>query len=154
MGILLTIAGIVIVVYTISSVVGLWLSYQMMDAIAEGGEIPEALEEAPEHHLDMIANYARGWRRHAWALSIIGLFTTLIALAIGSPLAFWALGIVLVIDSLLFVTYEDLRAFLAQISIEEQVLDALQCLALLACFALLLWINLRAGDVITGVLPS
>jgi hypothetical protein len=149
MGILLTIAGIIILIYTISSVVGLWLSYQMMDAIAEGGDIPEALEEAPDHHLDMIAHYARGWRRHAWAASIVGLFTTLIAMTINSPLAFWALGAVMLIDSVLFMTYDDLQDFLAQTTFEERLLDGLQWLSLLAAFALLLWINLRIGDVIT-----
>lgn len=148
MGLLLTIAGIIVLVYTISSVVGLWLSYQMMDALAEGDGIPEPLQEAPDHHIEMISHYARGWRRHAWAVSIVALFTTLISMVISSPLAFWALGIALFIDSLLFVTYADIKQFIAQTDVQERLLDMCQCIALLAAFALLLWVNLRAGEII------
>jgi hypothetical protein len=148
MGILLTIAGIIIALYTLSSVLGLWLAYQIMDAVSDGEPVPEALEEAPDHHIELMANYALGWRRHAWAASIVALFTTLIALAMGSPLAFWALGTALIIDSLLFITYDDQKAFLSQTNLQERLIDAAQCLALMAAFALLLWINLRAGHVI------
>lgn len=148
MGVLLTIAGIIVAVYTISSVMGLWLSYKMMDAMAEGEAIPEMLDEASPHHIDMISHYARGWRRHAWAVSIIALFTTLIAMMVASPLAFWALGLALAIDSVLFLTFEDVKSFVARSDMQERLLDLCQGLALLAAFALLLWVNLRAGDII------
>jgi hypothetical protein len=148
MGILLTIAGIIVLLYTLSSVMGLWLSYKVMDAVADDAPLPEALEEVPDHHIELMANFAHGWRRYAWAGSIIALFTTLIALVTSSPLAFWALGSALLIDSLLFLTYDGLKQFVAQTNLQERLIDIAQCLALLAAFALLLWINLRIGDVI------
>jgi hypothetical protein len=148
MGILLTIAGIIIGFYTFSSVVGLWLSYQIMDAQAQGEPVPEALAEAEEHHIELMANYARGWRRHAWAGSIVALFTTLLGLFVQSPIAFWALGVAILIDTVMFLTYDNNRAFLAQTSLEERLLDGLQSLSLLGAFALLLWVNLRAGEII------
>jgi hypothetical protein len=148
MGILLTIAGIVVLLYTISSVLGLWLSYQVMDAMAEGDDVPEALEEVDNHHIELLGHYARGWRRHAWAASIIALFTTLIAMASSSPLAFYALGIAIALDCLLFLTYEDLQHFLAQTNLQERLLDAAQVLVILSAFTLLMWINLRAGEIL------
>ncbi|NJR20639.1 MAG: hypothetical protein HC777_03800 [Hyphomonadaceae bacterium] len=148
MGILLTIAGIIVAIYTVSSVMGLWLSYKMMDALADGEDVPDILDDASPHHIEMISHYARGWRRHAWALSIIALFTTLIAMLIGSPLAFWALGVALMIDSVLFVTFDNIKSFVAQTDVQERLLDTCQCLALLASLALLLWVNLRAGEII------
>jgi hypothetical protein len=148
MGFFLTIAGIIIVVYAISSVVGLWLCYQVMDALAEDDILPEPLQEAPDHHIDMLANYARGWRRHAWAVSIVALFTAMIALATGSPLAFYAFGISLAIDNLLFVTYDELPEFLAQTNLQERLIDVAQGVAVLAALALLMWINLRAGEIL------
>jgi hypothetical protein len=148
MGILLTIAGIVIVLYTFSSVLGLWLSYQVMDALADGEGVPEPLEEVEEHHIELLAHYARGWRRHAWAASIVALFTTLIAMASSSPLAFYALGIAIALDSLLFLTYDDLPNFLGQTNLQERLIDAGQALVILAAFGLLMWINLRAGEIL------
>jgi hypothetical protein len=148
MGFLLTIAGIIILLYTFSSVIGLWLSYQVMDAMAEDEPVPEALEEVSPHHIELLAHYARGWRRHAWAASIVALFTTLIALASSSPLAFYALGIALMLDTVLFMTYEDLPNFLAHTDLQERLLDAAQAVVLLCTFALLLWINMRAGEIL------
>jgi hypothetical protein len=148
MGILLTIAGLIIALYTFSSVVGLWLAYQIMDAAAEGEAIPEALAEAEEHHIELMANYALGWRRHAWAGSIIALFTTLLAMLTQSQLAFWALGVAIFIDAAMFLTYDGNDEFLAQSSLQERILDAVQSIALMAAFALLLWVNLRAGEIL------
>lgn len=148
MGLLLTIAGIVIALYTLSSVVGLWMSYQIMDALAEGHAIPEVLDEADDHHIELMSNYATGWRRHAWATSIVALFTTLLAMLIQSQLAFWALGIALIIDVGLFLSYSQIRGFLDQTSLQERLLDAAQCVALMAAFALLFWVHQRAGPII------
>ena len=145
MGILLTFAGIIIVLYTFSSVVGLWLAAQIMDATADGQGIPEPLAEAPAHHVEMMAQYAMGWRRYAWIVSIIALFTTLIAMATSSPLAFWALGVAILIDVTLFMTYTNINGFLAKTNLQERLVDASQSVALLAAFALLLWINQRAS---------
>jgi hypothetical protein len=148
MGILLTIAGIVILLYTFSSVLGLWLSYQVMDALADGEDVPEPLEEVEAHHIELLAHYARGWRRHAWAAVIVALFTTLIAMVSSSPLAFYALGIAIALDCLLFLTYDDLPQFLAQTNLQERLIDAGQALVVLSALALLLWINLRAGEIL------
>lgn len=149
MGILLTIAGIIILLYTFSSVVGLWLSYQIMEKIGEGNVIPEALDEAPAHHIELMKSYALGWRRHAWSVSIVALFTTMIALIANSPLAFWALGCAIAIDSILFMTYREIKSFLSQTNVQERLIDAAQSLALLAALALLLWVNMRAGEILT-----
>jgi hypothetical protein len=148
MGILLTIAGLVIALYTFSSVVGLWLAYQVMDAAEQGEAIPEALAEADDHHIELMARYALGWRRHVWAGSIVALFTTLLAMLIQSHLAFWALGVAIAIDTALFLTYSGNEEFLVQSSLQERILDGVQSMALLAAFALLLWVNLRAGEIL------
>jgi ABC-type glycerol-3-phosphate transport system permease component len=148
MGILQTIAGIIVALYTFSSVVGLWLAYQMMDAHADGGDVPEALSEVPIHHIELMTNYAQGWRRYAWSASIVALFTTLIAMVASSPLAFWALGVAILIDLGLFMTYEDLKGFLAQTDLQERLIDAVQSLALLFAFTLLLWIQMRQGQIL------
>lgn len=148
MGILLTIAGIIIALYTFSSVLGLWLANQMMDSAAQGGKVPDVLDEVPLHHIELMANYARGWRRQAWAASIVALFTTLIALMANSPLAFWAIGVAILIDLGLFLTYEDLRGFLAQTDLQERLIDAAQSLALLFAFTLLFWVHLRQGQIL------
>jgi hypothetical protein len=148
MGILLTIAGIIVLLYTVSSVLGLWMSYQVMDAMADGEEMPEAFEGVDVHHLELLGHYARGWRRHVWAIAIVALFTTLIAMATSSPLAFYALGIAIGLDTLLFVTYEDLPNFLAQTNLQERLIDAGQALVILAAFALLMWVNMRAGEIL------
>jgi hypothetical protein len=148
MGILLTIAGIIIAFYTFSSVVGLWLAYQIMDMAADGEGIPEPLEEAPAHHVELMKNYAQGWRRHAWSVSIVALFTTLIAMFAGSPLAFWALGVAILIDTFMFMSYSGIKSFLAQTNLQERLIDVTQSLALLAALALLWWINARAGEII------
>ena len=148
MGIFLTIAGVIIVLYTFSSVVGLWLAHQVMDATSDGQVMPEALGETPDHHLELMANYARGWRHYVWSASIVALFTTLLAMATSSPLAFWALGCAIVLDTLLFMTYPDIKRFLAQTDMQERLIDVTQSMALLAAFTLLLWINLRSGQII------
>jgi hypothetical protein len=148
MGFLLTIAGITILLYTLSSVLGLWLSYQVMDALADNEPVPEALEEAAPHHIELLAHYARGWRRHAWAASIVALLTTLIAMAISSPLAFYALGVAIALDAVLFLTYDDLPHYLAQTNLQERLIDTAQALVLLAALALLMWVNLRAGQIL------
>lgn len=148
MGILLTIAGIIIVFYTFSSVVGLWLAYQIMDATSGGEGVPEPLAEAPAHHVELMSNYARGWRRHAWSVSIVALFTTLLAMMASSPLAFWALGVAILIDTILFMSYGGIKAFLVQTNLQERLIDVTQSLALLAALALLCWINARAGEII------
>jgi K+-transporting ATPase A subunit len=148
MGILLTIAGIIIAFYTFSSVVGLWLAYQVMDATADGEGIPEPLEEAPEHHVELMATYAQGWRRYAWSVSIVALFTTLIAMIASSPLAFWALGVAILIDTVMFMSYDRINNFLAKTNLQERLIDAAQSLSLLAAFALLWWINARVGEII------
>jgi hypothetical protein len=148
MGILQTIAGIIIALYTFSSVVGLWLAYQMMDSAEAGKDVPEALSEIPVHHIELMANYAQGWRRHAWSASIVALFTTLIAMVANSPLAFWALGVAILIDLGLFMTYEDLKGFLAQTDLQERLIDAVQSLALLFALTLLLWIQMRQGQIL------
>jgi hypothetical protein len=148
MGILLTIAGIIIALYTLSSVIGLWLAGKIMEAKLEGGIVPDALDEAPEHHIELMTDYAHGWRRYAWSASIIALFTTLIAMFSSSPLAFWALGIAILIDVVLFMTYPGIKKFLAQTDVTERLIDATQSLALLFALALLLWINLRQGQIL------
>jgi hypothetical protein len=150
MGILLTIAGIIIALYTISSVVGLWMSHQIMEAQAEGEAIPEMLEDAEDHHIELMAGYAQGWRRHVWAGSIVALFTTLLAMLMGSPLAFWAFGAAIIVDAGLFLSYRGIKNFLDQTSLQERLLDAVQSGALFAAFALLFWVNQRAGAIITG----
>jgi hypothetical protein len=148
MGILLTIAGIIIAFYTFSSVVGLWLAYQIMDAQNEGEAIPEALAEAEVHHIELMANYALGWRRYIWAASIVALFTTLLAMLVQSPLAFWALGLAILIDTGMFLTYRGSKDFMAQTNLQERLLDGAQSIALLAALALLMWVNLRAGEIL------
>jgi K+-transporting ATPase A subunit len=148
MGILLTIAGIVVLLYTLSSVLGLWLSYQVMDALAEGDALPEPLQEVEPHHVELLANYAQGWRRYLWAVSIVALFTTLIAMISSSPLAFYALGIAIAVDTLLFLTYEDLQHYLDQTNLQERLIDLVQAVFVMGALALLMWINLRAGDIL------
>jgi hypothetical protein len=148
MGILLTIAGIVIALYTFSSVIGLWMSYKVMDSLGDGDGIPEILAEAEPHHIELMGDYAHGWRRHAWAISIIALFTTLLSMLTQSQLAFWALGIAIMIDVGLFLSYPKLKAFLAQTGLQERLLDGAQCAALLAAFTLLFWVHQRAGVII------
>ncbi|MEN9856189.1 MAG: hypothetical protein RLZZ157_1315, partial [Pseudomonadota bacterium] len=101
MDLLLAIAGITIGFYTATSALGLWLAQQVMDAVAEGGSFPEALEEAPDHHIELMATYALGWRRTAWRASVFALITSLIALIAGSPLAYWALGMAIGLDVIL-----------------------------------------------------
>jgi hypothetical protein len=148
MGILLVIAAILIALYTVSSVVGLWLSSKIMNAVAVGDAMPAGLEEAPAHHIDLMSNYGLGWRRNAWVAAIVALFTTLIAMLANSPLAFWALGIAILIDLVLFLTYKDIKGFLAQTTLQERLIDAAQSLALLGVLGLLLWVHLRAGEII------
>jgi hypothetical protein len=148
MGILLTAAGIVILLYTFSSVVGLWLSYQIMDAQAGGEAIPELLEDADDHHIELMASYALRWRRHAWAAAIVALFTTLLALLSQSQLAFWAFGIALIIDVGLFLSYSGLKGFLDRTSLSERLVDSAQSVALLGTFALLFWVHQRAGQIL------
>ena len=146
MNILLTISGVIVLFYTFSSVVGLWLSHKIMDATADGNVVAEALEGAPAHHVELMANYARGWRRHAWQASIFALFTTLIAIVINSPLAFWALGTAIIIDSTLFISYAGIGAFLAKTDARERLIDVFQSLALLAALAILYWVNIGTPE--------
>jgi hypothetical protein len=148
MGILLTIAGIIVLLYTISSVLGLWLSYQVMEAMADGDTVPEALEEVEDHHIELLGHYARGWRRHVWAVSIVALFTALIAMATSSPLAFYALGIAIILDTWLFMTYDDLPNYLSQTNLQERLMDAGQVVVVMAALALLMWINMRTGEIL------
>lgn len=148
MGILLTIAGIIIGLYTLSSVFGLWLASQIMEAAEAGEPLPDGLDEAPAHHIDLMSHYAQGWRRYAWSASIAALFGTLTALVLGSPWAFWALGLAILIDMGMFMTYPGLKTFLSQTNLQERLIDAIQSVVLLLVLALLLWINARAGEIL------
>jgi hypothetical protein len=141
MDILLILAGTVIAFYTLSSIAGFWLSQQIMEAQAQGIAIPEALAEAEDHHIELMATYALGWRRQAWTASIIALMTTLLAMIAQSQLAFWALGFAIGIDALLFLTYSGQRGFLAQMSMQERLIDSAQSFVLLATFALLFFVH-------------
>jgi hypothetical protein len=145
MDILLILAGTIIAFYTLSSVAGFWLSQQIMEAQTQGMAIPEALAEAEDHHIELMATYALGWRRHAWTASIIALMTTLLAMLTQSQLAFWALGAAIGIDALLFGTYRGQRAFLAHMSAQERLLDSAQSLVLLATFAVLFFVHQSAS---------
>ncbi len=148
MGILLTIAGIIIVLYTLSSIIALWLAVQVMEATDNGQDIPEGLEEVPPRQIELMSNYAKGWRRHVWAASIVALFTTLLAMLANSPLAFWALGTSMLLEVTLFMTYPDIKGLLAKADFQERLVEAIQSIALLAAFSLLLWYNLRIGHII------
>lgn len=145
MDILLILAGTVIAFYTLSSVAGFWLSQQIAEAQAQGIAIPDALAEAEDHHIELMATYALGWRRHAWTASIIALMTTLLAMLTQSQLAFWALGTAIGIDALLFATYSEKKHYLAHMSMQERLLDGAQALVLLAIFALLFFVYQSVG---------
>jgi hypothetical protein len=145
MGILLIIAGLIVAVYTLSSVTGLWMSYKVMQAKATGQGLPEALQEIPDHHVVLLGNYAQGWRKHFWSASIIALFTVLLAMVAGSALAYWAMGVALIIDAVLYMTYSGMKTFIAQSNVQERWVDAIQCCALLAVFSLFFWVYMRPG---------
>ncbi|MFN9611317.1 MAG: hypothetical protein ACK569_02390, partial [Hyphomonadaceae bacterium] len=66
---MLTLAGIIVFLYAVSSILGLWLASQVTKMLEGEGPIPEALAETPQHHLDLMANYAMGWRASAWRTS-------------------------------------------------------------------------------------
>ena len=97
---MLTLAGIIVFLYAVSSILGLWLSSQVTKVLEGEGEVPEALAETPQHHLDLMANYSMGWRAAAWRISIAALVTSLVALAFSSSLAFWALGVSLALKNI------------------------------------------------------
>jgi len=141
---MLTLAGIIVFLYAVSSILGLWIATQVSRVLEGEGPMPEALAETPQHHLDLMANYAMGWRASAWRASIAALITSLVALAFSSSLAFWALGLALAIDCILFMTCRDIRLILYQTSRMERLVDAAQCVALLASFTLLFWLTLTA----------
>jgi hypothetical protein len=142
---MLTLAGIVVFLYAVSSILGLWLATQVAKVLEGEGQIPESLAETPQHHLDLMANYALGWRAGAWRTSIACLVTSLVALAFSSALAFWALGLAIAIDCLLFMTCRDIRLFLSQTTATERLVDAAQCVALLASFTALFWLTLTGA---------
>ena len=142
---MLTLAGIIVFLYAVSSILGLWLSSQVTKVLEGEGEIPEALAETPQHHLDLMANYSMGWRTAAWRTSIAALVTSLVALAFSSSLAFWALGVALAIDCVLFMTCRDIRLILDKTSSMERLVDAAQCVALLASFTLFFWLTLTGA---------
>jgi len=142
---MLTLAGIIVFLYAVSSILGLWLSSQVTKVLEGEGEIPEALAETPQHHLDLMANYSMGWRAAAWRTSIGALVTSLVALAFSSSLAFWALGVALAIDCVLFMTCRDIRLILYKTSATERLVDAAQCVALLASFTLFFWLTLTGA---------
>lgn len=148
MGILLTIAGIIIGLYTLSSVIGLWLANQIMEAVEGGEPLPETFEDVPAHHIELMSHYAQGWRRYAWSVSIFALLASLITFFLGSPWAFWALGLAILIDMGLFMTYPGIKTFLSQTNLPERLVDAAQSISLLLALALLAWVNLRAGQIL------
>lgn len=148
MGILLTIAGIIIGLYTLSSVIGLWLACQIMEAVEEGEPLSDALDEAPAHHIELMTQYAQGWRRYAWSVSIFALLAALISLSLGRSWAFWALGLAIFIDMGMFMTFPGIKTFLSQTNLQERLIDAAQSVVLLLVLALLAWINLRAGQIL------
>jgi hypothetical protein len=136
-----TLAGIVVFLYAVSSILGLWLSAYVQDALANGRPLPEPLHDTPKHHLDLMMNYGSGLRSVAWRISIAALVTCLIALAFSNALAFWALGIALGIDALLFITCKNIGPIMTQTSPNERLFDVLQGVALLVCFTLLFWLT-------------
>ncbi|MFN5270408.1 MAG: hypothetical protein ACK5XZ_03280 [Hyphomonadaceae bacterium] len=142
---MLTLAGIIVFLYAVSSILGLWLASQVTKMLEGEGPIPEALAETPQHHLDLMANYAMGWRASAWRTSIGALVTSLVALAFSSSLAFWALGLALAIDCILFMTCRDIRLILYKTTAMERLVDAAQCVALLASFTLFFWLTLTGA---------
>jgi hypothetical protein len=142
---MLTLAGIIVFLYAVSSILGLWLSTQVTKVLEGEGPIPEALSETPQHHLDLMANYAMGWRALAWRASIAALITSLVALTFSSSLAFWALGVALAIDCILFMTCRDIGLILEQTTAVERLVDAAQCVALLASFTLFFWLTLTTA---------
>jgi hypothetical protein len=92
-----------------------------------------------------MANYSMGWRAAAWRTSIAALVTSLVALAFSSSLAFWALGVALAIDCVLFMTCRDIRLILYKTTSMERLVDAAQCVALLASFTLFFWLTLTGA---------
>jgi hypothetical protein len=142
---MLTLAGIIVFLYAVSSIVGLWLSSHITKVLQGEGPIPEALSQSPQHHLDLMANYAMGWRALAWRTSIAALVTSLVAVLFSSSLAFWALGLALAIDCILFITCRDIRRILEQTTALERLVDAAQCVALLASFTLFFWLTLTGA---------
>lgn len=140
---MLTLAGIIIFLYAVSSILGLWLASQVTKVLEGDGPMPEVFAETPRHHLELMANYAMGSRALAWRVSIGALVTTLVALAFSSALAFWALGFALAIDCLLFMTCRDIKPILSQTTQTERLVDAAQCLALLASLTLFLIMTLN-----------
>ena len=143
MGILVTLAGLIVLAYTISSAGGLWMSRYLNGVIDRGDDLPESMSDIPTHHLELMVHYSAGIRIYIWALSVGLLVLTLLALIGGSALAFWTLGFAVIIDVLLFMTCTDIYKIVEESSPLERLLDMGQCLALLASLAILMWVSMR-----------
>jgi hypothetical protein len=143
MGLLIAAAALVVLAYAVSSALGLWLAGQAMRAAALGQPPDPPLSEAPAHHRALLADYALGWRGHAWRVSFACLVTTLLGMVLGAPLVPYAFGLALAIDSWLFLTYPGRQAFMAATSPEERLFDAAQCCVLLAAFGILFWTRVQ-----------
>jgi hypothetical protein len=144
MGLLLTLSGLIVGLYALSSALGLWLAHAVMKSRRESAALPEYLHDMPPHHVNLLADYADGLRGQAWLGSVILLFACLASLAIGSPLSFWALGLTLLIDTWLFLSYPAMRRFIDHSSPLERLLDLAQSGALVAALGVLGWVAARA----------
>lgn len=139
MGILSLLGGLVIAAYAGFSAIALWLAARLRDP--QGAAMAERMQAdgVPQHHIDLLVNFSSGYRIHAWAMSVGGLFLAVIALVLGHSSAVYWYGSALIIDCLLFMTCPDRKRLLARISPAEQVVDVAQTLALLAAFMILAW---------------
>jgi hypothetical protein len=139
MGILVTLAGLIALAYTVSSGLGLFLARQAAIAAEAGVEPRGVLAEAPPHHRALLAAYAVGPRLLAWRASFACMMVTLVSLAMGTALTPYAFGMALIIDCVLFLTFKGRHAYLAAASASERLIDAAQCVALLFAFTVLAW---------------
>lgn len=139
MGLLVTLAGLIILAYTVSSALALWLAGKASAARAQGVAVEPPLSEAPSHHIALLSDYTSGRRGAMWTVSVACLLATLAGMAFSSPVTPYVLGVALIIDSALFLTYENRAVYVAATSAQERLIDALQCCALLGAFAILFW---------------
>jgi hypothetical protein len=139
MGLLITAAGLIVLLYTASSVLGLWLAGKAAAARGYGAPLEPPLSEAPPHHVALLSDYATGVRGTLWRISIVCLVVTLVSMVFGSPLTPYAFGIALIIDSYLFLSYPRRVDFVAATTSQERLIDAAQCSGLLIAFAILFW---------------
>ena len=147
MGVLIGIAGLIVVLYTIYNGLGLWVAQHI--AAIEKGEEPmvdddglSIYDQLPPTHIEIMKYYSAGYKGIAWRISFLCLIGAVIALIAQSPLAIYLYGLTLGLDCLLFITYDKKAEFLQNTSEAERLFDVFQYSLLLAAFMVLVWQHL------------